>query len=143
MNKLGFGKAMVSVVVAAGLLTGVAPAMAMDMNGKWVAASTTAMSITGDIEVSADKIVFETGASLGLKPVEGEAHLFTLASATDNPVLLNGNTLCGSNAPPEYIAFAMYETSMILLAFDGPDVPKLNPDPLDQDGICASFTYER
>lgn len=143
MNTLRFRNAMVSVVVAAGLFTGVAPAMAMDMNGKWVAASTTAMSITGDIEVSEDKIVFQTGASFDLKPVEGEAQLFTVESATENPVLLNDNYLCGANAPPSYIAFAMYETSMILLAFDGPDVPKLNPDPLDQEGICASFTYER
>ena len=131
-----------------GILTGVAlflssPAVASDMTGKWVAASTTAMSITGDIEISADRIIFDTGASLDLRPVAGVDHLFTLDPATDNPVLLNGNYLCGSNTPPKYIAFAQDGTSMFLLAFDGPDEPKLSPDPLDQDGICASFTYER
>ncbi len=128
---------------ALGLLTLVLAAPASAGGATWTAVSTTAMSITGDIEVADDSITFQNGERIGLKPVRDAAGVFTLDPPTANPVLLNGNYLCGSNAPPKYLALPSEGTTAYLLAFDGPDVPTLAADPLDQTGICALYTYQR
>lgn len=120
-----------------------ASAPAMAAAAKWSAVSTTAMSITGDIEVSDDRITFQTGASFGLRPVAGNPRLFTLDPPDDNPVLLNGNRLCSPQHAPKYLAFPTVGDTLYLLAFDGPDLPTLVANPLDQDGICALYTYQK
>jgi len=126
-----------------GLLTLVLAAPAAAAGAKWTAVSTTAISITGDIDVADDSITFQNGERIGLKPVADAAGIFTLDPPTANPVLLNDNYLCGSNAPPKYLALPIDGTTAYLLAFDGPDVPTLAADPLDQTGICALYTYQR
>jgi hypothetical protein len=128
---------------ALGVLTLVLAGPAAAGGAKWTAVSTTAMSITGDIEMTDDSITFQNGARIGLRPVADAAGIFTLDPPTANPVLLNGNYLCGSNVPPKYLALPSDGTTAYLLAFDGPDVPKLAADPLDQTGICALYTYQR
>ena len=128
---------------AVGLLTLVLAAPAAAGTAKWTAVSTTALSITGDIEVADHTITFQNRQHVGLKPVADAPGVFTLDPPTANPVLLNGNYLCGSNAPPKYLALPSDGTTAYLLAFDGPDVPKLAADPLDQTGICALYTYQR
>jgi len=125
------------------LLTLVLAAPAAAGGAKWTAVSTTAMSITGDIEVADDSITFQNGERIGLEAVPQATGIFTLDPPTANPVLLNGNYLCGPNAPPKYLALPTDGTTAYLLAFDGPDVPKLAADPLDQTGICALYTYQR
>jgi len=126
-----------------GLLTLVLAAPAAAAGAKWTAVSTTAISITGDIDVADDSITFQNGERIGLKPVADAAGIFTLDPPTANPVLLNDNYLCGSSAPPKYLALPIDGTTAYLLAFDGPDVPTLAADPLDQTGICALYTYQR
>ena len=125
------------------LLTLALDAPAAAGGAKWTAVSTTALSITGDIEVADGGITFQNGERIGLKPVAGAAGVFTLDPPTANPVLLNGNYLCGSNTPPKYLAFPTDGSTAYLLAFDGPEVPTLVADPLDQTGICALYTYQR
>ncbi|MCB1490159.1 MAG: hypothetical protein KDJ88_22200 [Bauldia sp.] len=120
----------------------VSPALALDANGKWTAVSNTAMSITGDITVSGGAIKFQNSASIGLKPISGSPRLFAIDPAA-NPELLNGNYLCGPDQGPNYVALAQVGTTLTLLAFDGPDQPTLAENPLEQDDICAMFTYAR
>ncbi len=111
----------------------------------YAAVSNTAMSITGDIELDETGITFENGEQLTFDEqvadrltVDGqpvEAHVFRLAQARD-PVLLNGNRLCG--APVTYAA--SWETSdgdgTVLAVFSTPEPPKSDAD------MCASYTYE-
>jgi len=71
----------------------------------WQAMSRTATGITGDITVTPDKLVFGNGASLNIALVDqnddGTLRLYQVTSKT-NPVLLNGNLLCG-RAPINYL----------------------------------------
>ena len=111
----------------------------------YAAVSNTAMSITGDIELDETGITFENGEQLTFDEqvadrltVDGqpvEAHVFRLAEARD-PVLLNGNRLCG--APVTYAA--SWETSdgdgTVLAVFSTPEPPQSDAD------MCASYTYE-
>ncbi|UPA23292.1 hypothetical protein [Shinella oryzae] len=111
----------------------------------YAAVSNTAVSITGDIELDETGITFENGEQLTFEEqmadrftVDGqsvEAHVFSLAEARD-PVLLNGNTLCG--APVTYVA--SWETSdgsgTVLAVFSTPQPPESDAD------MCASYTYE-
>jgi hypothetical protein len=120
----------------------VSPALAVDATGNWTAVSNTAMSVTGDITVSGSAIKFQNGASISLKPVSGAPRLFAIAPAA-NPELLNGSHLCSPTEGPNYVALAQLGTTLTLLAFDGPDKPTLKENPLEQDDICALFTYAR
>ncbi len=71
----------------------------------WIATSTTAMSITGDIMLFDDRMVFSTGASLPIKKINniaftddigalGPATVYQISTPAD-PVLLRGNRICG------------------------------------------------
>lgn len=111
----------------------------------YAAVSNTAMSITGDIELDETGITFENGEQVTFGAqvadrltVDGqpvEAHVFSLAEPRD-PVLLNGNRLCG--APVTYVA--SWETSdgsgTVLAVFSTSDAPESDA------GMCASYTYE-
>lgn len=111
----------------------------------YAAVSNTAMSITGDIELDETGITFENGEQVTFKErvgdrltVDGktvEAFVYSLAEPRD-PVLLNGNRLCG--APVTYVA--SWETddgsSTILAVFATPEAPQSDED------MCASYTYE-
>ena len=111
----------------------------------YAAVSNTAMSITGDIELDETGITFENGEQvtfggkvadrLTVDGEEVEASVFSLAKPAD-PVLLNGNRLCGD---PVTFA-AAWETrdgsGTVLAVFSTPEAPKSN------ETMCASYTYE-
>ena len=111
----------------------------------YAAVSNTAMSITGDIELDETGITFENGEQvtfggkvadrLTVDGEEVEASVFSLAEPAD-PVLLNGNRLCGD---PVTFA-AAWETrdgsGTVLAVFSTPEAPKSN------ENMCASYTYE-
>ena len=87
-----------------------APALAASPE-QWEAVSTTAMSITGNVRFSPDRITFQNGKSLALAPAgtmmvtEGrESRPATLYRVVkpENPVLLRSNRLC--DAPVTFIA---------------------------------------
>ncbi|HEX5325695.1 MAG TPA: lysozyme inhibitor LprI family protein, partial [Acetobacteraceae bacterium] len=116
----------------------------------WAAVSNTALSITGDVTFSSDQITFQNGRSLSLSPVGGilmadgtnrriEASLFRVTRPQD-PVLLAGNTLCGS--PITFIA--VWHPAPVgsdidpraLAVFSG------QTPPTDGHPGCASFYYD-
>jgi hypothetical protein len=79
---------------------------------RWEATSRTAMAITGNVTFSPTKVTFQNGKSLSLEAAGNLADLDTGGTRgpavvyrvihPENPVLLNGNTLCGK--PATYIA---------------------------------------
>ena len=111
----------------------------------YAAISNTAMSITGDIEFDDFGITFENGKQITFDQLVGDtfvvggetvnASVYSVAEPKD-PVLLNGNRLCG--APVTYAA--SWETSdgsgTVLAVFSTPEAPQSDAD------MCASYTYE-
>lgn len=116
----------------------------------WEPLSRTATAITGTVEFDADRIRFGNGSELplsrvGQRPpfkVEGRtvtAELYKV-SGTGDPVLRQGNRLCGGGQPPTYLAVwddasLPGRTTRMLAVFKGGQVP-------DGDGgACGTFAY--
>ena len=123
---------------------------------KYIAMSSTAMAITGDIIVSANRITFQNGKSVDVqsagqvdsykssmtkKPVT--ARLLKAIVPADPP-LLQGNKICGGTSIT-YIA--VYELpadayspkpSQVVDVFNGNHPPKSSDAP----GACGVFSYE-
>jgi hypothetical protein len=118
-----------------------APA-AQAKSSKWEAASTTALAITGNIRVSADRITFANGAHIGLAPVGADHPNVFAVKPSANPTLLNGNKLCGTK-PPTYVVIARDGNSLYFKVSDGQDMPEGRADPLPEPGICATYNYVR
>lgn len=111
----------------------------------YAAVSNTAMAITGDIEFDDFGITFENGEQIVFDElvgntfvVDGETvngSVYSLSEAKD-PVLLNGNRLCGE--PVTYVA--SWGTSdgsgTIVAVFSTQNVPESDAE------MCASYTYE-
>ncbi|KQT83996.1 hypothetical protein [Aurantimonas sp. Leaf443] len=127
------------------LLAGTADPVLAD---RWIAVSNTAMAITGDLEIDDRQVTFQTGATLAFSDlvadtieVDGEtmgASVYRVATP-GNPVLLNGNRLCGAEAT--YLAIwsasqDVDDAGVILAAFEGTAVPTSNEE------ACAIFAYE-
>jgi hypothetical protein len=111
----------------------------------YTAISNTAMSITGDIELDDFEIVFANGKSLEFSDLVADtfivddeqvpASLYRVANPGD-PVLENGNRLCG-NGDVTYIAnWDAGDGTTGLSVFTGDQPPESN------DEMCASFFYE-
>jgi hypothetical protein len=120
----------------------------------WTAISTTAMGITGDIVLAEDRITFANGESLVIAPVSGAAAGIFRVDPPQNPVLLQGNTLCGGRGPARFIVTARKEEAadldasqnLYLKVFSGADVPPASTllgSSSMAPGLCASFNYER
>jgi hypothetical protein len=109
---------------------------------RWIATSSTSMAITGNIVVTENSIRFGNGNVVGLNPT-GVPEVFTLLPPGTNPVLLQGNRLCGEQ-PPTYVTLYREGRSLALSVYDGPDMPG-TPTQLTsmQPGMCASYFYER
>ncbi|MGB3813505.1 MAG: hypothetical protein WA950_09780 [Shinella sp.] len=111
----------------------------------YAAVSNTAMAITGDIEFDDFGITFENGEQITFDELVGDtfvvdgeqvnASVYSLTEAKD-PVLLNGNRLCGE--PVTYVASwgASDDSATIVAVFATQDVPASNAE------MCASYTYE-
>lgn len=106
---------------------------------EWTPISRTAQAITGSVTISEDEIVFGNGEALPLRAVAPE--LYAVESSA-NPILLNGNSICGPRAPT-YLAARRQGETLYLLAFDGAQRPSVSGDPLSQSGSCALYVYER
>jgi len=112
---------------------------------KWQATSTTAMSITGDVQLSGSALYFQNGKSLNLKSVarndNGSRQVFKVEGNT-NPVLNNGNYLCGPR-PPAHLFVERTKTSMAIAVFESDQAPKLDFDVFMPVGACATYHYAR
>ncbi|SFT85669.1 hypothetical protein [Mesorhizobium sp. YR577] len=111
----------------------------------YVAVSNTAMSVTGDIQFDDFSITFENGKTLSFSGlvsdtfvVDGEeipASVYQVSRPGD-PVLENGNRLCGSGAVT-YIANWDDGGRSLIAVFTGDEAPSSNEE------MCASYTYEQ
>ena len=122
-----------------------------DDTGKWEPAGGTAAGITGTIIVSPSLIAFESGKSLPLA-ASGTAALATdmnrivtanvyRVTQPDNPVLLNGNRLCGGNQRVAFIllwhARSGDDDLLQMNAFAGPRLAAGSTDD------CGRYGYGR
>jgi len=141
---------MQKMAVVAGIALGMAQgAAAADVEGKWEALSTTAISITGNIQIAQDAITFGEGTSLGISAIGSAkgtwddqqdavmAAIYGLEPPAD-PVLLNGNRFCGMpDKKPTHIVLAPFDDGLSLFVYTGDAKPK--PDT----SACASYNYVR
>jgi hypothetical protein len=130
-----------------------APINAFPQPTHWQAMSTTAMSITGDITLSNNRLTFANQDFLTIEPVDRNAEdgqtLFRVTTKT-NPELLNGNLICG-NQPIDYLLVQISgevtgQSDMQLKAYYYPEQLRLADLPLkDKDSLthlmCALYTY--
>src|SRR5690606_653653 len=112
---------------------------------KWRATSTTSISVTGDVGLSGNALYFANGKSLNLKQVAGDQkrgrYVYQVVSA-DNPVLMNGNTLCGPRAPA-HLFVERNRNQLNIAVFDNDQAPALDFDVFMPAGACATYHYER
>jgi len=150
-NGRGIGRNYTILATVLAFLAGL-PAVAVhaQVGGEWTATSTNSIAITGDIQVGENVVVFGNGTRLPLKrveerqgqwtPVGGETTgtIYGLMPPAD-PVLLNGNTLCGMPEPATYIVLSQPSRgSLGLSVFTGAEPPRGSNDP-----VCAVYFYER
>ncbi|KZL19651.1 hypothetical protein PsAD2_01930 [Pseudovibrio axinellae] len=111
---------------------------------KWAAFSTTAMSITGDIEVSPTAITMSTGSVLPIEAVKGDIpHLYRFTGA-DKLKLIRDNSFCMTNTTDGYIVLSYPtadELSMNVFQGDSPPVSDSNLD--SQPNLCAIYNYQK
>lgn len=144
---LGSSKAAKTMQSVCGFATG--PSVSAPHS--WNAMSTTAISITGDIQISEKQIRFENGATLQLAPTD-HLGVFRVAKPT-NPALKNGNVLCGRE-PPTFVVFGRdgntksldRSSALYLKIYNGNEIPPAS-DAIGMDnsgrGFCALFNYTR
>lgn len=144
---------LVTMVWAGTLSGGGLAAGAPDSLSQWAALSRTATAITGDIQLDDSKVVFANGVTIGLRLVEDDAGSGTkLYQVTPgaNPVLLNGNYLCGptavnyvltqvsGDAPGQReLSFSVYRYPGTLTLADLP----LSADAPPDRSLCAIYHY--
>jgi hypothetical protein len=122
----------------------------------WIATSTSAISITGDVTVRPDRIVFSTGASLAIRRVRSTAFtddlgvtaratVYRVANPAD-PVLLHRNRICGEMTalPIRYVVMWNSKPDSpragegrAFAAYSGRTEPRA-----DTERACAVFRYE-
>lgn len=108
-----------------------------------LATSTTAMAITGDVEMDDFSMVFADGTRLDFDELVGDsfvvdgetvnASVYSVAAPMD-PMLLNGNRLCGSG-PVTYVASWGSDSDVAVAVFDTQDIPGSDAD------MCALYYY--
>ena len=109
---------------------------------RWAATSTTAIAITGDIELSGDTIIFANGARLNLSPLGLDRPLVFAVNPPTNPTLPNGGTLCG-NGSPTFVVLVRDGNELYMKVFNGPQIPLGRADPGPEPGTCATYNFER
>lgn len=134
------------------------PAGWPDATERWVASSTTALSITGDLQVSGRQLVFGNGTTIAVTAAgshvdftdQGEhvrATVLRLQAPAD-VVLLNHNRLCGTAAKPRSATHVVLwrpeplsagEAPRAMAAFSGERAPTTTSDP----SLCGVFYFER
>lgn len=122
----------------------------------WLAAGTTAMSVTGDVRFQSTKLAFANGASIRIRYVHdvpsrvsfwGDS-LHTYASGSlyrveppADPTLLHGKPFCG--APATYLTVLPIRhgarTDVFLSVYTGTAQPTGAPS----DRLCAAYSYLR
>ncbi|MGL4235724.1 hypothetical protein [Tabrizicola sp.] len=117
----------------------------------FVAISTTAMAITGDITLSgqpeARVMTVATGARVDLSFIGNVEANWSLTGAGPGPggvydvigdpgAMLNDNSLCGAGTPATFVVFSEDGNSMQMAAFSG-----AQPESIDSPGLCGTYSY--
>lgn len=125
---------------------------------RWVATSTTARSITGDLQVSGRQLVFGNGSAVALN-APGASAAFTdqgervqatvlRVQVPAEVLLLNSNRLCGTAAKPRLATHVVLwrpeplsagEVPRAMAVFSGERAPTTTSDP----SLCGVYYYER
>ena len=114
----------------------------------WVATSTTAMGITGDIVLSPSSLAMARGVTLPLRVaadvpafqtgVGAKAARILAVTRPANPAVLNGNRLC--DAPVTWVVvWRMPRAGLGLAMFSG----DRQPSGEQAGGLCGDYFYER
>lgn len=125
------------------------PAYAQAGTEHWVATSSTAMAITGDIVLSPTRISM-AGKTLPLRVV---ADVPAFQTANDGvigarvlqivkpaaPVLLNGNRLCRATWIAVWRTHAFGQTNLDMAVYSGSTMPKAE----DELGLCGTYMYSK
>ena len=153
-------KWMVLAAVAGVLLVGACAAQAnAQEQGGWYAASTNAISITGDIaiskeRVSIDFISYPLAPIRPLKPVEVSAVFDADVNAGISGMLyrlkipaaqrfLKKNTLCGSE-DTQWMATYVAGKTLEVAFFSGEDMPVFTFEAISKSSaLCGTFAYSR
>ena len=127
--------------------------------GAWRASSSTAMSITGDIAISDEKlwlnfVSFPMARIRDLEPGEvssafdvdsnagGRGRLYRL-SIPGSKKFLHKNTLCGSE-DTQWMAAYVEGRSLHIAFFSGQKMPVFTPEAFaNSTDLCGTFTYAR
>ena len=140
------------------VVVGLARANAQD-GGAWIAASTNATSITGDIaiakeKVSIDYISFPLASIRPLKPVEVSAVFDADVNAGISGMLyrlrvpaaqrfLKKNRLCGDE-DTQWMATYVAGHTLEVAFFSGDDMPVFTFDAISKStALCGTFAYAR
>ena len=128
-------------------------------NGVWRAASTSAKSITGDVQFSGEKLYINYSGFIiaqlhSLSPSEAAAVFDADSNApvignvyrTDIPAtkkFLHHNQLCGSE-DTQYIVTYVNGHELQMAFFSGAAMPTLTAEALtSSQNLCGTFVYER
>lgn len=141
-----------SFAIAFTLIWGIAlPHAVHAQTTQWAADSSDTIAITGNIELSATKIVFQNHKSLNLAYVRqaddidlsrygyprlGPNQLYRIINP-DKVQLLHGSILCGSM--PTFIILSEGKEELNLAVFYGADLTRLN----FTSRLCGLFAYRR
>ena len=126
--------------------------------GYWRAASTNAVSITGDLEISPTKlsinftgftiahirelVAAETGAVFASEPGGGAGNLYRL-NIPASKRFLHHNSLCGSD-DVQWMVTSVAERTMYVAFFSGSGTPEFTPEAMaNSTDLCGTFTYVR
>lgn len=120
---------------------------------RWIAYSTTAQAITGDVTFAPDRITFENGKFLELTRIGALsqfAGMFGKHPATlykvnkpDAPVLLRGNRLCGGAKTPTPVTFIVVtDTKLDMIGPDRGFAAFISDEvPTGEKDTCATYNY--
>lgn len=140
------------------------PAGGDTIQGPFVAVSTTAMSITGDMSFSDEQVSFMNGVLVrtthvatysAYDPMAANGELFDLAAPGDDDRTVDVRRvdgqdvtddersqggLCGRGTTPTYLALVHDQpiTTLSVIVFTGADAPGRNAT---NSNVCAVFTY--
>lgn len=131
----------------------VAQGMALTSEEHWDPYSRTASAITGKVIFTPSRVTFENGKSLKLMRIGTlpqfasmygkRAAILYKVTKPDDPVLLQGNRLCGGPKTPKPVTFFVvisggaekFDPDRELVIFTSGDVPTSDKD------TCATYNY--
>lgn len=161
--------ALATILLGSFMSTHTAQAQIEGKPAKWIALSTTAMGITGDIRsdssgltIAGHHLQLRSKQELSSDEIKDAANLFS-RKATDNlsgaiyrtylranTHLAGGNTLCGKKDTTWVLVMVSgpegtdHRQSLYLATFSGTNTPDLRPSLIEHSlDLCGAYWYER